>query len=134
MVYKNIATAVFTPLEIGTVGLTEDEATAKFGSDVDYYVSAYHPLEWSVCHKEEIFSFAKIVINRTNDTVLGIHSSPAIHSRHSQLQLRPPIASALLLPRPLLSTSRPLPLPSPEPLCSFVRQSLLLCCFRDLTL
>ena len=73
MVYKNIATAVFTPLEIGTVGLTEDEATANFGSDVDCYVSAFQPLEWSVCHKEEIFSFAKIVVNTTNDTVLGIH-------------------------------------------------------------
>ena len=51
MVYKNIATAVFTPLEIGTVGLTEDEATAKFGSDVDCYVSAYHPLESGVIRK-----------------------------------------------------------------------------------
>jgi len=30
MVYKEIATAVFTPLEIGTIGLTEDEAFNKF--------------------------------------------------------------------------------------------------------
>ena len=30
MVYKDIATAVFTPLEIGTVGLSEDEAIAKY--------------------------------------------------------------------------------------------------------
>lgn len=75
MVYKNIATAVFTPLEIGTVGLSEEEAVAKYGADsVDSYVSAFQPLEWSVCHKDEIFSFSKIVVNiRDQDKVLGLH-------------------------------------------------------------
>jgi thioredoxin reductase (NADPH) len=29
MVYKNIATTVFTPLELGTVGLNEEEAVKK---------------------------------------------------------------------------------------------------------
>ena len=29
MVYKDIATAVFTPLEFGTVGLNEEEAVEK---------------------------------------------------------------------------------------------------------
>ena len=33
MVYKDIATAIFTPLEIGTVGLSEEESIAKYGQD-----------------------------------------------------------------------------------------------------
>ena len=48
MAYKNIATAVFTPLEIGSVGLTEEEANTKYGSScIESYVSAFKPLEWT---------------------------------------------------------------------------------------
>ena len=73
MVYKNIATAVFTPLEIGTVGLSEEEAITKYGEDmVDSYISSFQPLEWSIAHKE-VNSYAKIVYNRTDQTVLGLH-------------------------------------------------------------
>ena len=75
MVYKDIATAVFTPLEIGTVGLSEDEAIAKYGSDsVDCFVSAFAPLEWSVVHKDGLFSYSKIVVHtKDNNRILGLH-------------------------------------------------------------
>jgi len=39
MDYLNVATTVFTPLEYGTIGYTEDEAKEKFGAD---NISTYH--------------------------------------------------------------------------------------------
>jgi thioredoxin reductase (NADPH) len=79
---------VFTPLEIGTVGYTEQEAIDEFGEDgrVDCYTSLYKPLEWELNkdRDEEIVCMAKIVVLRERplregeeDTfdsrVLGIH-------------------------------------------------------------
>ncbi len=76
MVYKNIATTVFTPLELGTVGLSEEEAIEKFGeANVDSYVSTFQPLEWTVVHHlENLKCITKVVVDKTNDEkVLGIH-------------------------------------------------------------
>jgi pyruvate/2-oxoglutarate dehydrogenase complex dihydrolipoamide dehydrogenase (E3) component len=39
MDYVNIATTVFTPLEYGAVGLTEEEAQKKFGAE---NISTFH--------------------------------------------------------------------------------------------
>ena len=93
MDYESIPTTVFTPLELGTVGLTEDAAIQKFGSDnIDCYISAFTPLEWVIDtlmdgtdsdedmpggKKEKIMCFAKVVVdissNKLNPKVLGIH-------------------------------------------------------------
>jgi thioredoxin reductase (NADPH) len=77
MVYKNVATAIFTPLEIGTVGLSEEDARQEFGVEtVDCYVSEFAPLEWSIDHRESreaAASFAKVIFNKEDDTVLGMH-------------------------------------------------------------
>jgi len=73
MVYKDIATAIFTPLEIGTVGLSEEEAIAKYGQDkIDCFASAFQPLEWSVCHKDTP-CFAKILVVGKEQKVVGLH-------------------------------------------------------------
>jgi pyruvate/2-oxoglutarate dehydrogenase complex dihydrolipoamide dehydrogenase (E3) component len=73
--YSNIATTVFTPLELGTVGLTEDEAIDKFGKDkIDCYLSAFAPLEWTIIEEmHDINSFSKVVIEKDTNDVLGIH-------------------------------------------------------------
>ena len=76
MIYHDIATTVFTPLEFGTVGLTEDSAIEKYGKDdVDCYVSTFTPLEWTIAHKhDDVSCFAKIVVNtKENNKVLGLH-------------------------------------------------------------
>jgi len=76
MDYKNIATAVFTPLELGTVGLSEDAAIETFGAEnVDSYLSEFIPLEWSILHRGETLKcFAKIVVHvKENNRVLGMH-------------------------------------------------------------
>jgi thioredoxin reductase (NADPH) len=76
MVYKNIATTVFTPLEFGTVGLNEEEAIAKYGAEnIDVYMSSFKPLEWSIVHDyEELQCLAKVIVDKnSNDKVLGMH-------------------------------------------------------------
>lgn len=47
MDYTGVPTTVFTPLEYGCVGLTEDESYSKFGADkVTCFHIAFQPLEW----------------------------------------------------------------------------------------
>eukprot|EP00330_Aristerostoma_sp_ATCC50986_P010994 CAMPEP_0114578200 /NCGR_PEP_ID=MMETSP0125-20121206/2767_1 /TAXON_ID=485358 ORGANISM="Aristerostoma sp., Strain ATCC 50986" /NCGR_SAMPLE_ID=MMETSP0125 /ASSEMBLY_ACC=CAM_ASM_000245 /LENGTH=143 /DNA_ID=CAMNT_0001768087 /DNA_START=955 /DNA_END=1383 /DNA_ORIENTATION=- len=64
MDYVNIATTVFTPLELGTVGYTEAAAEEKFGKDnIIAYHNSFKPLEWNfdtshpndACYIKEIF-------------------------------------------------------------------------------
>jgi hypothetical protein len=59
MVYRDIATTVFTPLELGTVGYSEEAAIEEYGSDqVECYASAFQPLEWALtARKPEVLSF-----------------------------------------------------------------------------
>jgi len=74
--YKLIPTAVFTPLELGTVGLSEAEAHAKFGADtIESYVSVFSPLEWNLTNNHsELSCYAKIVVHKQQkNKVLGMH-------------------------------------------------------------
>ncbi len=74
MNYKMVATAVFTPLEIGTVGLSEEDAIAANGADnVDAYISAFSPLEFAPLHLEGNPCLAKVVVNKKDQKVLGMH-------------------------------------------------------------
>mmetsp|Transcript_55540 Transcript_55540/g.109643 ORF Transcript_55540/g.109643 Transcript_55540/m.109643 type:complete len:597 (-) Transcript_55540:367-2157(-) len=79
--YRNIATAVFTPLEMGTVGLTEKEAIEQFGESViESYIASFSPLEWSITEQHSDLScFAKVVVHKElNNKVLGMHiASPS---------------------------------------------------------
>lgn len=75
MNYKNIATTVFTPLEFGTVGYTEDDALKHFGEDkIVVYHSEFVPLEWNFNLMRGETSYLKIVVNKQdNDKVVGFH-------------------------------------------------------------
>jgi thioredoxin reductase (NADPH) len=74
MDYKKIATTVFTPLELGTVGLSEEDAIAEYGdSSVDSYISSFTPLEMSLLHLEGNPCLAKVVVNTDTGLVLGMH-------------------------------------------------------------
>lgn len=78
MDYSQVATAVFTPLELGTVGLSEEVAIEKFGADaIDCVVSQFAPLEWTVAedHHNGVHCMAKIVVNKSDfdPDVVGIH-------------------------------------------------------------
>jgi len=75
MNYKGVPTTVFTPLELGTVGLTEDEAIKVYGEDVvDSYLSEFTPLEHAILHLDGNPCYAKVIVNtQDNEKVLGMH-------------------------------------------------------------
>lgn len=80
MNYSEVATAVFTPLELGTVGLSEDKAIEKYGeNNIDCVLSQFAPLEWTVAEDfhQGVSCMAKIVINTQSSPVdpdvVGIH-------------------------------------------------------------
>ena len=70
--YENIPTAVFCQPNIGTVGLTEDEALVKYSGDLDIYESQFKPMKHTLTSREER-SFMKMIVRRSTDAVLGIH-------------------------------------------------------------
>jgi glutathione reductase (NADPH) len=69
--YENVPTAVFCQPHIGTVGLTEAEARARYRA-VDVYKSRFRPLKHTLGGREEN-SFMKLVVDRETDRVLGCH-------------------------------------------------------------
>lgn len=55
MSIEDIPTTVFTPIEYGCVGLSEEAAIAKYGDDdVEIFLSEFSPLEWSACHRQKV--------------------------------------------------------------------------------
>lgn len=75
MSYKYIPTTVFTPLEYGCCGYSEEDARKTFGKDnIVAYGSAFKPLEWNLNYEREDDCYAKIVCNKAdNDKVVGFH-------------------------------------------------------------
>ena len=76
MDYKNICTTVFTPIEYGCCGYSEDEAIEKFGADnVEVYHKSFMPLEWSLSDSRSVHqAFTKVIVDKSdNERVLGIH-------------------------------------------------------------
>ena len=48
MDYENVPTTIFTPLEYGTVGLTEVDAKVKYGEQaIATFHTRFQPLEWA---------------------------------------------------------------------------------------
>jgi thioredoxin reductase (NADPH) len=75
MDYLNIATTVFTPLEYGSVGYSEERAREVLGDEnVEVFHSVFRPLEWNFLpEREEMTCFAKVLVNLQNGKVIGIH-------------------------------------------------------------
>lgn len=73
--YVNVPTTVFTPLEYGCVGLSEEDAIARYGpEDIQVYHSNFTPLEWTVPHREENACYAKLIcVTSENEKVVGLH-------------------------------------------------------------
>ncbi len=76
IVNRCIPTTVFTPLEYGCVGLTEEEARAKFPAEgeVDVVHTNYQPLEWTVSHRPENVCYLKLIYHTADcNRILGFH-------------------------------------------------------------
>lgn len=76
MDYHNVCTTVFTPVEYACVGLSEDDAIAKYGlNNIEVYHREFMPLEWSLSmSRSHHNSFTKVIVDKTpEENVLGIH-------------------------------------------------------------
>lgn len=75
MDYEDVATTIFSPLEYGAVGLSEEAATARFGEDnVEIYHAYYKPTEFFVPQKSVRYCYLKAVALREGDQkVVGLH-------------------------------------------------------------
>lgn len=73
--YVNVPTTVFTPLEYGACGLSEEAALEKYGEgNLEIYHSYYWPLEWTVPSRDNNKCYAKIVCNKQDhERVIGFH-------------------------------------------------------------
>ncbi|XP_058164637.1 thioredoxin reductase 1, cytoplasmic isoform X1 [Dasypus novemcinctus] len=73
--YENVPTTVFTPLEYGACGLSEEKAVEKFGEEnIEVYHSYFWPLEWTIPSRDNNKCYGKIVCNiKDNERVVGFH-------------------------------------------------------------
>nr|AKU75589.1 thioredoxin-glutathione reductase 1 [Fasciola gigantica] len=72
--YVNVPTTIFTPIEYGACGLSEEDAITKYGKEnIEVYHSHFIPLEWTVPHRPED-GYAKIIcLKSDSERVIGLH-------------------------------------------------------------
>ncbi|XP_011551234.3 thioredoxin reductase 1, mitochondrial isoform X2 [Plutella xylostella] len=75
MDYENVATTVFTPLEYGCVGISEETATQRYGADnIEVYHAYYKPTEFFIPQRNIKNCYLKAVAERAApQRVLGLH-------------------------------------------------------------
>lgn len=83
MDYDLVPTTVFTPLEYGCVGMSEELAAETYGADnVEAYISYFKPLEWQLNHEEhngvpvrgDNSCYLKLITNTADsERVVGLH-------------------------------------------------------------
>ncbi|XP_044755772.1 thioredoxin reductase 2, mitochondrial isoform X2 [Coccinella septempunctata] len=75
MDYDNVATTVFTPMEYGAVGLSEEKAIETYGEDnIEIYHAFYKPTEFFIPQKNIAHCYIKVVAKReAPQKVLGMH-------------------------------------------------------------
>lgn len=69
--HENIATAVFTQPEVGTVGLAEHEARKKYGA-VDVYKTKFRPMKNMLNGSSERV-FMKVIVRQSDQVLVGAH-------------------------------------------------------------
>ena len=76
MDYINVPTTVFTPIEYGSCGYSEEDAKAKFGEEnISTYHTEFKPLEWAYNKmRPEGDCYVKVIVNKPdNNRVVGFH-------------------------------------------------------------
>ena len=68
-------TTVYTPLEYGACGLSEEAAVEKYGAEsVEVYHTAFRPLEWAVPQRGEDACYAKLLtLPAEGHRIVGLH-------------------------------------------------------------
>ena len=73
MNYSAVPTAIFSPLEIGTCGLSEEEAVQEYGAEnIKVYRSRFTPMIHSIT-KKEVKMLMKMIVVKDGEKVLGMH-------------------------------------------------------------
>jgi len=75
MDYDLVPTAVFSPLEYGCTGLSEEDAVAKFGEDnIEVYHQQFKPLELTLPGRGDNASYVKVICNKADkERIVGMH-------------------------------------------------------------
>ncbi|KAE8898121.1 Thioredoxin reductase 1, cytoplasmic [Phytophthora fragariae] len=78
MDYDKICTAVFTPIEYGCCGLSEEDSKERYGEDnVEVYHKNFVPLEWALSEETRTGAescYLKVICDKTRDKfVVGFH-------------------------------------------------------------
>ncbi|XP_054711967.1 thioredoxin reductase 1, cytoplasmic-like [Uloborus diversus] len=73
--YTFIPTTVFTPLEYGCIGFSEEKALETYGAEnIEVYHSNIMPLEWTVPKREANACYCKLIcLIPENERVIGFH-------------------------------------------------------------
>jgi len=69
--YENIPTCVFSQPNIGTVGLTEEEARDQY-EQIDIYKSSFTPMKHTLSGDDEK-TFMKLIVDKATNRVIGVH-------------------------------------------------------------
>jgi thioredoxin reductase (NADPH) len=76
MDYVNVPTTVFTPIEYGSCGLSEEDAKAKYGAEnISTFHTSFKPLEWAYNKmRPEGDCYVKVLIHKPDSNrVVGFH-------------------------------------------------------------
>ncbi|XP_073484965.1 thioredoxin reductase 2, mitochondrial [Aquarana catesbeiana] len=75
MDYNSVPTTVFTPLEYGCVGLSEQEVLASYGEDaIEVFHAFYKPLEFTVPGRDASQCYIKMIcLKGSTQRILGLH-------------------------------------------------------------
>ncbi|MGK7888721.1 MAG: glutathione-disulfide reductase [Leptolyngbyaceae cyanobacterium] len=74
MSHENVPTAIFTTPEAGTVGLSEQEAIAKYGVDgIQIFRAKFRSMYYVLPGKHDEKTLMKLVVHKENQRVLGAH-------------------------------------------------------------
>jgi glutathione reductase (NADPH) len=71
MTHANVPSAVFSQPPVGSVGLSEEQARAKFGK-IDVYRARFRPMKHTLTGRDER-TMMKLVVERATGKVLGAH-------------------------------------------------------------
>lgn len=76
MDYTDVATTVFTPIEYGCVGYSEEDAIKALGKEkVKVYHCTAQPLEWNLNdERKDDLGYMKLVVDKeSKEKVVGVH-------------------------------------------------------------
>ncbi|XP_037086398.1 thioredoxin reductase 1, cytoplasmic-like isoform X2 [Pollicipes pollicipes] len=73
--YDNVPTTVFTPMEYGCIGLSEEDAVSRFGADdIEVYHQYFTALEHTVAERDDNGCYGKLVCRISQEyKVVGFH-------------------------------------------------------------